>query len=79
MSKSASTTYAYAEQMRHLEEAEEWVRTGADIVARQRRLIDKLAADGHDTTRYQQWLSKFEDVQQSFVDFRAMILRELGM
>jgi hypothetical protein len=63
--------------MRHLGDAERWIRTGADIIARQRRLVTKLSERGVDVAKARQWLAKFEDMQNAFVAHRAIILREL--
>jgi hypothetical protein len=61
---------------RHLEEAERFVRRGAAIVDNQRRLVAKLEMGGHNVNEAKKWLSKFENILDSFLQHRAMILRE---
>jgi len=65
--------------VRHLAQAERHVKAGAQIVARQRDLIAKLERRGCDLTEHRAWLALFENMQRSFVEHRAIILRELKM
>jgi len=65
--------------VRHLAQAERHVKAGAEIVARQRDLVAKLERMGCDLTKHRAWLALFENMQRSFVEHRAIILRELKM
>jgi hypothetical protein len=47
----------------HLHLAERHVAQGAELVERQRRLIEKLESDGHDTTAARTILRTLEDTQ----------------
>ncbi len=61
---------------RHLAEAEGYVRNGARIVEQQRKLVVRLRAGGHDVSIPMRWLARFENIQSSYLEHRAMILRE---
>jgi len=64
---------------RHLAQAERHVKAGAEVVARQRELVAKLERGDCDLTKHKAWLALFENMQRSFVEHRATILRELEM
>jgi hypothetical protein len=55
------------------------LKAGAEIVAHQRELVAKLERMGCDLTKHKAWLALLEDMQRSFVEHRATILRELTM
>ena len=65
--------------VRHLAQAERHVKAGSEIVARQRDLVAMLERMGCDLTKHKNWLVLFENMQRSFVEHRASILRELEM
>lgn len=56
--------------------AERHVREGRVTVARQRALVAKLKASGHDTTASQSLLDAFECSLAAFEEHLALILRE---
>lgn len=50
-----------------LQMAERHVREGEALIARQRRLIDKLARDGHSTDDAQEFLQNFLKAQAEHI------------
>lgn len=81
---SSHITPTEAGRLRYLEEAEQRVRIGGDIVAQQRRLVDRLANGERSHAKAQHakaqcWLSRFEDIQAGFISHRSRVLRDLKM
>jgi hypothetical protein len=64
--------------LEHLREAEEHVARGAVHVAKQRRIIGELSADGHDTTRARSLLTVMEEVQRAHIKDRDRLLETLA-
>jgi len=63
---------------RDLTLAERHVAEGAEKILRQRRTVERLAADGHNTDMARQILKTFEDLQATLVAQRDLVLRELA-
>lgn len=61
----------------HLAIAERHVASGNRVVTRQRRLVSKLEADGHDTREAQALLARFEDLQALHIADRDRLIDEL--
>jgi hypothetical protein len=63
---------------RDLEAAERHVLKGAEQVLRQRRVVEHLAVDGHDTLLARQMLQTFEELQGAHIAGRDLVLKELA-
>jgi hypothetical protein len=53
--------------LKHLHLGEKHVAEGTAHIERQRRLVDELTADGHDTMEARRLLENFEDMQRLHV------------
>ena len=62
----------------HVAQAERHVAEGAEHINKQRQLIAKLEADGHDTKTARTLLAEFERTQQLHEDDLARIREEFG-
>lgn len=62
----------------HLRLAERHVVQGAELVEKQRRLIERLARDGHDTAAARAVLQTFEETQAMHVADCARLSKELA-
>lgn len=63
---------------RDLHRAKQHVREGAAHIRKQRRVVDELSADGHDTRLARDLLQTFESMEAAHVDDRARLSDELA-
>lgn len=62
----------------HVRRARKYVARGREVVARQRVLIEKLEADGHDAAGARRLLAAFERSLEVMVDHLALEERLAG-
>jgi hypothetical protein len=62
---------------RHLVEAERHVAIGESTIANQRRVLENLLRDGHDTTAAEKLLTTFLDTQDLHIQDRNRLRAEL--
>jgi hypothetical protein len=61
----------------HLAEAERRVMLGEKNIANQRRVLENLLRDGHDTTEAEKLLTTFLDTQDLYIEHRNRLRAEL--
>ena len=74
-----SLWYSLGVEETPLEKAIRHAMTGACILARHKRLIAELRADGHDTTSAEALLERFIATQHIFEDHMRAFLKESGL
>ena len=63
---------------RHLDQAEDHVRKGAEAVRKQKLILAHLEKDGHDTAMARKLLNSFEAIEADHIADRARIRKELA-
>jgi hypothetical protein len=63
---------------RDLDQAEEHIRTGETEIAKQRRIVEALEADGHDARMARTLLQTFKVLQETHIAGRNTIAGELA-
>jgi hypothetical protein len=63
---------------RHLAQAEEHVALGERNIARQKGIITRLKAGGHDTAEARELLEAFENMQIQHVAHRDRLMKEIS-
>ena len=62
-----------------LRQAEDHIRLGEEHIAKQRRIIEELARDGHPTAMARELLKTFEELQETHIAGRDTIADELAI
>lgn len=61
----------------HLEEANQHVKKGKDLIEQQEERIEEMARDGHQTKIHKEYLETLREVQETFEKNRDSIRKEL--